>query len=51
MFVGIENALNYSLEFTLFYFTDGVKIALAIPFLAWLISKFLPEKRRAVTNK
>jgi hypothetical protein len=50
MFGGIGNAPNNSLEFTLFYLTDGVKIALAVPFLAWLISKYLPERRRAATD-
>jgi len=50
MFVGIGDAPNISLEFTLFYITDGVKIALAVPFLAWLISKYLPVRRCAATD-
>lgn len=50
MFGGIGNAANISLEFTLFYITDGLKIAIAVPFVAWLILKCLPERRRAATD-
>ncbi len=42
MFAGIGNV---TLEFTAFYITDGLKIALAIPLLTWLLSKYLPYER------
>ena len=43
MFAGISNG---TLEFTTFYITDGLKIALAIPLLIWLLSKNLQYQRR-----
>ncbi len=43
MFAGISNG---TLEFTTFYITDGLKIALAIPLLTWLLSKNLQYQRR-----
>jgi len=42
MFGGIGHA---SFEFTVFYITDGLKIILAIPLLAWLLSSRLPRNR------
>ncbi len=45
MFGGLTHASHVSFEFTAFYITDGLKIGLAIPLLAWLLSKYLPHNR------
>ncbi|MFZ0547852.1 MAG: hypothetical protein WAM60_20570 [Candidatus Promineifilaceae bacterium] len=43
MFGGI--AEPRSLEYTIFYVTDGLKIGLAVPVIAWFLSRYLPYNK------
>jgi hypothetical protein len=49
MFTGIDYVADQSLKLIVFYLTDALKIALTVPFLAWLISKYAPERRRTAS--